>query len=82
LAAFVVGAKGEGPKLPEPPGSPLTSHPTRVFVPPPPLEGLMVVGSLAVLLTRLVSSPPEKTAMLVTLRGALVATFTVRVIGG
>ena len=44
--------------------------------------GLMVVGSLAESLLVLVSPPPETAAMLVTLEGALPATFTVRVIAG
>ena len=42
----------------------------------------MVVGSLAVLLAVLVSPPPDTVAVLVTLAGALPATFTVRVITG
>jgi hypothetical protein len=82
LAALVVDAKGEDPKLPEPPASPLTSHPTKVVVPPPLLAGLMVVGSLAVLFARLVSLPPETLAVLVTLAGAFVATLTVTMIAG
>jgi hypothetical protein len=45
-------------------------------------QGMMVVGSLAVLLALLTSPPPETDAVLVTLAGALVATLTVRVMGG
>ena len=43
---------------------------------------MMVVGSLAVLLSSLTSPPPKTVAVLVTLAGALVATLTVRVMGG
>ncbi len=44
--------------------------------------GLMVVGSLAVLLAASVSAPPETVATLVTLAGASADTFTVSVTGG
>ena len=40
---------------------------------------LIVVGSLAELLVVFVSPPPDTVAVLVTLEGALEATFTVRV---
>src|SRR5579859_1681058 len=43
---------------------------------------LIVVTSLAVLLAGLTSPPPETVAVLVTLAGALAATFTVNVIAG
>ncbi len=43
---------------------------------------MIVVGSLAVLLVEFASPPPETVAVLVTLAGALVETFTVRVMGG
>src|SRR5437899_2668065 len=42
----------------------------------------IVVGSFAVLLPVLVSPPPETVAVLVTVTGALLATLTVRVMGG
>src|ERR1700694_826701 len=44
--------------------------------------GRMVVGSVAVSLLVLVSPPPDTVAVLVTLDGALLATFTVRVMAG
>src|SRR3989304_2004232 len=43
---------------------------------------LIVVGSLAELLVVFVSPPPDTVAVLVTLEGALEATFTVRGIAG
>ena len=42
----------------------------------------MAVGSVAVSLAALASLPPDPTARLVTLAGALAATFTVSVIAG
>jgi len=51
-------------------------------MPPPLPDGLMVVGSLAALLARFVSPPPETATMLVRLAGALLATFTVTIIEG
>ena len=44
--------------------------------------GSTVVGSPAALLPGLVSPPPEATAVLVTLAGALAETLTVTLIGG
>src|SRR5689334_13863415 len=41
-----------------------------------------IVGSVAVLLAALVSPPPETVAVLVTLAGALAATFTLSMMGG
>src|SRR5215469_9835068 len=43
---------------------------------------MIVVGSVAVLLLVLTSPPPETLALLVTMPGALLATFTVNVMGG
>src|SRR5579863_8086954 len=50
----------------------------RNAVEPPPL-GLIVVRSFQVSLLTLVSPPPDTVAVLVTLAGALAATFTVTV---
>ena len=47
-----------------------------------PVTAAMVVTSLAVSLVVLVSPPPETVAVLVTEAGALLATFTVRVMAG
>ena len=52
-----------------------------VAVPDEP-DAWMVVGSLAWSLPVLVSPPPDTVTVLVTLAGAVVETFTVRVIAG
>ena len=48
----------------------------------PGVSGVMVVASLAVLFAVLLSPPPLTVAVLVTLDGALLATFTVTVMSG
>jgi hypothetical protein len=78
----VVGDKGEVPKLFTPPACECMSQPTNVTALPPPADALMVVASLAVLLTGFASPPPETVAVFVTLAGALEETFTLTTMGG
>src|SRR5690349_8287565 len=47
-----------------------------------PVPPVTMVGSVAVLLAALMSPPPDTVAVLVTLAGALAATFTASVMGG